>query len=847
MNGCKFIISLFLAIQLFIQPIVACQNHDYKYDAEDNLYEVTENRGGNSRTYKREYDTRNRLTKTIDGANKSVAVTYDNANNLKTLTDASSRVTTYNYDQKNQLDTVKQGTATIADYDWYADGLQQKVTYQNSTTRNYAYDNANRVTNITNSFGAGQSESFDYGYDANSNRSSEIRKSNGQAFRTIAYTYDKVDRLTDADYTGNVQTPNPPNNAQAVYVENTNFNHYAYDAVGNRTSERNKSQSKTITLTTDNNGATTRTEQVSTSPETTTTATFDSLNQLTQLNEPNAVSNFSYDNNGNLSQVSKNASIISKYEYDIRNQLTKAKDGNNNELAKFDYDFERKRISKQGANGYESYVYAGNQIVNEYNAFGTATAKYTIGAGEVVKSEFAGGENNYHFTDALGSTTSLANNAGSLTNRNEYNAFGEQFTNANNVPTANSIGYTGQRLDNETGLMALGNGERYYSPSYARFIQQDSTTGSLNIPQSLNRFSYVRNNPNKYRDPSGNLPTAVAGAIIGGIFGFAIDAAHQAVDIYNGDQKDGFHLGQALWAGAKGAAIGFAIGSIVGGLALIGYGAAATVGFTTGGVVVGATSFAVNYRDGRTAHGLIDLGASLIPFASKGVRGSFGEFASGGYTGRGVAQFQENIGNFRANGGVSQFKQLFMGAKPEVVQESKTENFREPEQISETADYALDAKGEKVYPTGRDTVYHGTSEVTPEIALSEGLPARGTDLSLLNHVEAKGNSAFRGATKVVATPDGEGGAAVWAGKGGWVYKLSSAFWDVNNILEGRVETPTGFRGNRMFGEQELTIPAKILPEQIESYGQVSETSRGVPIVRKWIENPNYKPNLGEEK
>jgi RHS repeat-associated protein len=449
------------------------------------------------------------LTKTIDGANKAVAVTYDNANNLKTLTDASNRVTTYNYDAKNQLDTVKQGTATIADYDWYADGLLKKVSYQNTTTRDYVYDNANRVTNITNRFGNSQSESFDYGYDANSNRSSEIRKSNGQAFRTIAYSYDKVDRLTDADYTGNVQTPNPPNNQTATFVENTNFNKYGYDGVGNRTLERNKSQSKTITLTTDGSGATTRTEQVSTSPETTTAATFDSLNQLTQLNEPNAVSNFSYDNNGNLSQVSKNASVINRYEYDIRNQLTKAKDGNNNELAKFDYDFERKRISKQGANGYESYVYAGNQIVNEYNAFGDSKAKYTIGAGEVVKSEFAGGESNFHFTDALGSTTSLANATGSLTNRNEYNAFGEQFTNANNAPTANSIGYTGQRLDNETGLMALGNGERYYSPQYARFIQQDSWLGNNSMPQSANRFAYGYNNPFSYRDLNENEPDAV--------------------------------------------------------------------------------------------------------------------------------------------------------------------------------------------------------------------------------------------------------------------------------------------------------------------------------------------------
>jgi RHS repeat-associated protein len=89
-----------------------------------------------------------------------------------------------------------------------------------------------------------------------------------------------------------------------------------------------------------------------------------------------------------------------------------------------------------------------------------------------------------------------------LTSRSDYDAFGLQTGGS----SANSIGYTGQRLDNETGLMALGNGERYYSPSYARFIQQDSFSGNGSMPQSLNRFAYGYNNPNKYRDLNGNNP-----------------------------------------------------------------------------------------------------------------------------------------------------------------------------------------------------------------------------------------------------------------------------------------------------------------------------------------------------
>ena len=476
--------------------------HQFAYDAEENPWQIRENRNGFAlRTYTREYDNRNRLTKTTDGFNRTIKFAYNNSNYLAALTDASNRLTTYSYDAKNQLDTVVQNSSTVADYDWYADGLLQKVTYANAAVRNYNYDNADRVTNINNSYGAGQSESYDYAYDANSNRTNEVRKENGIAKRTSVYDYDAFDRLTKADYTANVETQNPPVGQNAVYVENTNLNSYGYDAVGNRINETSRAQSKTITLTTDTNGQTTRNEETITSPEQVTTATFDALNQLTQLNEPSGISNFTYDLNGNLSQVSKNSTVISNYEYDVRNQLTSAKDGSNNELARFDYDFERKRLSKTNSSGTTNYVYAGNQIINETSG-NNFTANYTIGNGEIVKSEFSNGENHFHFTDALGSVTALANTDNSSIKKNEYDAFGLQ---SSSEQTANSIGYTGQRLDKETGLMALGNGERYYSPDYARFIQQDRVAGITQIPQSLNRFSYAHNNPNKYTDPSGNL------------------------------------------------------------------------------------------------------------------------------------------------------------------------------------------------------------------------------------------------------------------------------------------------------------------------------------------------------
>ncbi len=47
-------------------------------------------------------------------------------------------------------------------------------------------------------------------------------------------------------------------------------------------------------------------------------------------------------------------------------------------------------------------------------------------------------------------------------------------------------------------------GARWYDPALGRFIQPDTILPQQDDPQQLNRFSWVRNNPLKYTDPSGH-------------------------------------------------------------------------------------------------------------------------------------------------------------------------------------------------------------------------------------------------------------------------------------------------------------------------------------------------------
>jgi RHS repeat-associated protein len=157
-----------------------------------------------------------------------------------------------------------------------------------------------------------------------------------------------------------------------------------------------------------------------------------------------------------------------------------------------------------------------------------------------------------------------------------------------------------------------------------------------------------------------------------------------------------------------------------------------------------------------------------------------------------------------------------------------------------TEPHAL-VNGKKVAFDAPRTVYYGTNELKPEEVLAKGLPARGTNRDLLNHIQQGENSAFRGSTKVPSDPVNQGGAAEWAQEGGWVYKITTRALDANRALQGRVRGPGGqYGGNPAQGENEMVIEARQLPEHVEAYGQVVTDSKGRLVVKQWIENPNYK-------
>jgi RHS repeat-associated protein len=85
------------------------------------------------------------------------------------------------------------------------------------------------------------------------------------------------------------------------------------------------------------------------------------------------------------------------------------------------------------------------------------------------------------------------------TQTNKYYAFGETSTTGTD---GNAFKYNSKEFDPETNLYYYG--ARYYNPSIGRFLQSDMLSGNLKDPLSFNKYTYVKNNPLKYIDPTGN-------------------------------------------------------------------------------------------------------------------------------------------------------------------------------------------------------------------------------------------------------------------------------------------------------------------------------------------------------
>lgn len=141
---------------------------------------------------------------------------------------------------------------------------------------------------------------------------------------------------------------------------------------------------------------------------------------------------------------------------------------------------------------------------------------YYIALCQAVQAE----ETYYLHTDHLGSIKAITKD-GRLQKTTDYDPFGASENLIGKF--SEQRGYVGEEYDEESELSYLN--ARYYDPELKRFISQDPQFWLLSEeilanPQEQNSYSYSRNNPIRYSDPTGlssaeRFPAPVGGWKIG--------------------------------------------------------------------------------------------------------------------------------------------------------------------------------------------------------------------------------------------------------------------------------------------------------------------------------------------
>jgi RHS repeat-associated protein len=198
-------------------------------------------------------------------------------------------------------------------------------------------------------------------------------------------------------------------------------------------------------------------------------------------------------------------------------------DGSNTAALAYDTDHARYRMITTGQNAGTTYYLnepsSGAMEEKSIVAGVTTWHDFIMVEGRMVAERFctgaapcssSGATLNYFVLDHLGSITVITDGSGNVLQRLSYDAWGKR-RNADGTalsctaglasPGGVNRGFTGQEMID--GVCLINFNARIYDPSIGRFMAADPIVGDETVPQELNRYSYVLNDPLSLTDPSG--------------------------------------------------------------------------------------------------------------------------------------------------------------------------------------------------------------------------------------------------------------------------------------------------------------------------------------------------------
>jgi len=452
---------------------------EFTYDANGN---PTSKRTRGGDFILRTFDAMNRETQretrvgTSSGTlQRKVLTEFDAASKVEEVTETlSGYEVSYGYDTAGRVTSETSDDGSVArtmSYALDASGNTTGISWPENPDLfvGYAYNSLNLVSEICYDDVDGSCDSLphyaQYTYDDLARRGSTTLGNS----RTVSYTYEKDSMLHEIVQPDLIDTDsNGVGDADAVW--DFTFN------------PSNQVASKSLPMA------------FNWQPGSGGIGAFDYVsNGLNQIESVEAVA-YNYDTKGNLTSDG-----TWTFTYDAENRLTGAsKTSGGTVTATYSYDPLDRRISKTVNGLVTKYLWAGQNVVAEYDDEDTLLRRYVHGAGvdePVAQIEYSPATGTTYFhQDHLGTVVAITDDEGDLVDSFSYSTHGE-------VGIEGSEGaiwrFAGRQYDKETGLYY--NRARYYSPRDGRFLQVDPA-GDVD---SLNLYQYAMWDPITNKDPTG--------------------------------------------------------------------------------------------------------------------------------------------------------------------------------------------------------------------------------------------------------------------------------------------------------------------------------------------------------
>lgn len=320
------------------------------------------------------YDAQGKLNTIINALGQVVALSnFDSQGRPQTVTDPNGVVTTFTYTRQGWLASSSTADSTTQ-YVYNAVGDLIRITAPDGSFLAYTYDDARRLTGVTNALG----ESRSYTLDAMGNRTVEqIRDASGALTHQQQRTYDELGRLLN-HVGASGQTTRYAYDLNSQLTQHTdarsNATSQVFDALGRVTqvtdplggiSELTHNTDDKLTQFVDPRGVTTQ-------------YVYDNHGRVIQVQSPDSgTSSFTYDNSGNLTQKTDARGVISTYQYDALNRLV-AQHYPSNPALDVLYTYDQSAADNKGIGRLTSIQDASGTASYKYDGRGLLIAKESI-------------------------------------------------------------------------------------------------------------------------------------------------------------------------------------------------------------------------------------------------------------------------------------------------------------------------------------------------------------------------------------------------------------------------------------------------------------------------------------